>query len=87
LQLLIQPHNESEVQNFELFVQTLHSFDPLNNKEVKHICTTSSLSNLLNKNIRVIVATLALGWQPRQRGCKGAGQEEAWESHHRLPGV
>jgi hypothetical protein len=35
----------------------------------------------------LIVATLALGSRPRQRGCKGAGQEEARESHQRLPGV
>jgi hypothetical protein len=34
-----------------------------------------------------IVATLALGSRPKQRGCKGAGQEEARESHHVLPGV
>jgi hypothetical protein len=27
------------------------------------------------------VATLVLGSRPRQRGCKGAGQEEARESH------
>jgi len=33
------------------------------------------------------IATLALGSRPRQRGCKGAGQEEARESHQRLPGV
>jgi hypothetical protein len=33
------------------------------------------------------VATLALGSRPRQRGCKGAGQEKARESHHKLPGV
>ncbi len=49
------------------------------------------------------IATLALGSQPRQRACKGAGQEEARESrqrgrkgagqeearesHHILPGV
>jgi len=49
------------------------------------------------------VATLALGLQPRQKGCKGAGQEEAqesrqkghkgasqeeaWKSHHILPRV
>jgi len=33
------------------------------------------------------VATLALGSRPRQRGCKSAGQEEARESHHILPGV
>jgi hypothetical protein len=29
------------------------------------------------------VATLALGSQPRQRGYKVAGQEEAWESKQR----
>jgi len=33
------------------------------------------------------VATLALGLQPRQRGCKVAGQEEARKSHHILSGV
>jgi hypothetical protein len=33
------------------------------------------------------VATLALGLRPRQRGCKGAGQGEARESHQRLSGV
>jgi hypothetical protein len=33
------------------------------------------------------VATLALGSRPRQWGCKGAGQEEARESHHLLPGM
>jgi hypothetical protein len=31
------------------------------------------------------IATLALGLRPRQRGCKGAGQEKAQESHHILP--
>jgi hypothetical protein len=31
-----------------------------------------------------VVATLALGSQPRQRGCKGAGQEEARESHQKF---
>jgi hypothetical protein len=35
----------------------------------------------------VCVATLALGSRPRQRGCKGAGQREAQESHQGLPGV
>ncbi len=35
----------------------------------------------------VDVATLALGSRPRQRGCKGAGQREARESHQGLPGV
>jgi hypothetical protein len=43
-----------------------------------------------------IVATLALGSRPRQRACKGVSQEEAQESkqeeearesHHKLPGV
>jgi hypothetical protein len=33
------------------------------------------------------VATLALGSRHRQRGCKGAGQREAQESHQGLPGV
>jgi hypothetical protein len=36
---------------------------------------------------RSYVATLALGLQPRQRGCKGVGQEQARESHHILSGV
>ncbi len=30
---------------------------------------------------------LDLGLRPKQRGYKGAGQEEVWESHHILPGV
>ncbi len=34
-----------------------------------------------------IVATLALGLQPMQRGYKNASQEEAQESHHILPRV
>ncbi len=29
------------------------------------------------------VTTLALGSRPRQRGCKVAGQKEAWESKQR----
>jgi hypothetical protein len=33
------------------------------------------------------VATLALGLRPKQRGCKGAGQREARESHQGLPRV
>ncbi len=37
--------------------------------------------------VMATVATLALGSRPRQRGCKGAGQEEARESHQRLPGM
>jgi hypothetical protein len=39
LQLFAQQHNELEVQNFELFIQILHSFGLLDNKEVKQICT------------------------------------------------
>jgi hypothetical protein len=39
------------------------------------------------KLVAFYVATLALGSRPRQKGCKGAGQEEARESHHILPGV
>jgi len=34
-----------------------------------------------------IIATLALGLRPRQRGCKVVSQEDARESHHMLPGV
>jgi hypothetical protein len=44
---------------------------------------TQGKSNFMSCN----VTTLALGSRPRQRGCKGVGQEEAQESHHRLPGV
>jgi hypothetical protein len=40
------------------------------------------------KNLtRSIVATLAFGLRPKQRACKGAGQEEAQESHHILLGM
>jgi len=35
----------------------------------------------------IYVVTLALGSRPSQRGCKGAGQGEARESHQRLLGV
>jgi hypothetical protein len=61
------------------------------------------LHSLQNLHLFVIVTTLVLGSQPKQRGykvtgqeeaqeskqrgCKGAGQEEARESHHILPGV
>jgi hypothetical protein len=34
-----------------------------------------------------IVATLALGTQPKQGGCKVVGQEGARESLHMLPGM
>jgi hypothetical protein len=34
-----------------------------------------------------VVATLALGLRPRQGGCKVAGQEGGWESHHMLSRV
>jgi hypothetical protein len=37
--------------------------------------------------VSMCVVMLTLGSRPRQRGCKGAGQEEARESHHILPGV
>ncbi len=37
--------------------------------------------------MKIIVATLALGSRPRQRGCKGASQREARESHQGLSGV
>jgi hypothetical protein len=48
--------------------------------------------NLVFVNVKLtpykfFVATLALGSRPRQRGCKGAGQREAQESHQGLPGV
>jgi hypothetical protein len=56
-----------------------------------------SLGNVLPSIVRPkhLVATLALGLRPRQRGYKVAGQEEAWElrqeeareSHDILPGV
>jgi len=42
-----------------------------------HVCEIGS----------VLVTTLALGSQPKQRGCKSVGQEEARESHHILSGV
>jgi predicted Na+-dependent transporter len=44
-------------------------------------------SNVLGVIQTPCVTTLALGSRPRQRGCKGAGQEEARESHHILLGV
>ncbi len=39
LWLLAQPHNEFEVQNFELFLQALHPHVLFNSKKVKQICT------------------------------------------------
>jgi hypothetical protein len=61
-------------------------------KEDLAIRTDNSLDQILETVIIVAnqaigVATLALGSQPRQRGCKGAGQEEARESHHIFPRV
>jgi hypothetical protein len=41
----------------------------------------------MDVEVIVGVVALALGLQPRQRGCKGAGQEKARESHHILPGM
>jgi hypothetical protein len=34
----------------------------------------------------VNVVTLALGSRPRQKACKGAGQDWAWELHSHAPG-
>jgi hypothetical protein len=48
---------------------------------------TNSCTKIIYNSINTRVATLALGSRPRQRGYKGAGQEEARESHQRLPGV
>jgi hypothetical protein len=59
-----------------------------NEKEMKAfelLCDCRNLSFGLMAKVNVV--TLALGSQPRQRGCKGADQEEAQESHHILPGV
>jgi hypothetical protein len=39
LQLFVQPHNKSKVQNFELFVQTFHFHGPFDSMELKQICT------------------------------------------------
>jgi len=36
----------------------------------------------VNNVPKQLVATLVLGSRLRQRGCKSAGQEEAWGSHH-----
>jgi hypothetical protein len=44
-------------------------------------------TDFINWLITTYVATLTLGSRPRPRGCKGAGQEEARESHHILLGV
>jgi hypothetical protein len=50
-----------------------------------HVAITLNLTNKVKKinwcSIMLTVATLALGSRPKQRGCKGAGQEEARESH------
>jgi hypothetical protein len=50
------------------------------------IITKNASHQLKTFNIHLlIIATLVLGSQPRQRGYKVAGQEEARESHHILP--
>jgi hypothetical protein len=43
------------------------------------------LATPIGKNF--LVTTLILGSWPRQKGYKGAGQKEAWESHLILSGV
>jgi hypothetical protein len=50
-----------------------------------HLCTWSPMTfeKILGPQ-SLNVATLALGSRPRQRGCKGAGQREARESHQGL---
>jgi hypothetical protein len=47
------------------------------------------MANIIIKDIdkSSFVTTLVLGSQPRQKGCKGASQEEARKSHHVLPGM
>jgi len=55
---VVQPHNELEVQNYELFVQTLHSHGPLDKKEVKHICILLLLSPFLICWIFILFHTL-----------------------------
>jgi hypothetical protein len=75
-----------------------HSVDPCEKGEVTHWLVVDPVTNFEAvgecsrdpRDVREMisfVATLALGSRPRQRGCKGAGQEEAPESHHRLSGV
>jgi hypothetical protein len=46
-----------------------------------------TLTNMIMSHVCIFVVTLALGSRPRQRACKGAGQEDPRESHHILPGV
>jgi len=70
------------------FVELAHT---LNHLQKLHYVVVDE-AHLLLSDFRPVmkglfVATLALGSRPRQRGCKGAGQEEARESHQRLPGV
>jgi hypothetical protein len=47
----------------------------------------SPKSLVVRPSTKGVVATLVLGSRPKQRGCKGAGQEKARESHHILLGV
>jgi hypothetical protein len=53
-----QPHNELEVQNSELFVQTFHFCGPLDKKEVKHICTLLLLPPFLICWVFILFHTL-----------------------------
>jgi hypothetical protein len=48
-------HNEWEVQNFKLFVQTFHSLDYLDNKEVKQIYTLILLPPFLTYWVSILL--------------------------------
>jgi len=51
----------------------------------KCVATLALGSRLKQRGYKVAGQVKAL--ESRQRNRKGAGQEEAWESHHTLPGV
>jgi hypothetical protein len=51
-----------------------------------HVTSFTNWINLVVNNLSS-VATLALGSQPRQGGCKVAGQKRGRESHHMVSGV
>jgi hypothetical protein len=58
--------------------------------QLTHTTITQVLHVPKMKNNLILVSnvtTLALRSEPRQRGYKVEGQEEAHESHHILPGV
>jgi hypothetical protein len=72
---------ESECQNRHAIMSSL---DPTT---LDRLLTMMYNINPYVEVFKMAVTTLILGLQPRQRGCKVAGQEEALESHHILPGV